>query len=166
MVVRIKQQPGTTTSSASGSVVYADNAWDAFQTTQTRWSGAGSAYPAGAALTKGGVMASFAARAWKYLDNRWKNDFSVLKMKVMKVSKESGINAEKKFFKMNLRIMKPAFWTDDNNPQDGHIQVYWFCDNPFQDPNYAVANGVPNAPAVSGVRPHLGLSWRLTYTDL
>lgn len=159
LVLRTKQQPGSiTTDAISGQVPYIENNFDQVSPTGTRWAGTGW-QTSGAPTAKSQVCADY-SNMWHYTDLRWKNDFDILKYKVVKVSKETGVNSEKKKFKFNLRVMKPAYWSDSGAPQDGHIYVYWWCDNAFQNP------ALPVASIVAGDRPDLGMTWRLTFTDV
>lgn len=98
------------------------------------------------------------ANGWNWMDQRWKNDFEILKFKTYKISKPEGVHNERIKFKWNIRIMKPAFWNSANEAQDGHIICYWWADSPFTN---AV---VPTEPI--DARPSLAFSWRLTYTDV
>lgn len=93
---------------------------------------------------------------WKYYNNRLRDDFTILKTKVLKLSNEEGADMEKKLIKFNLRVNQPAQW-DGTEPQDGHIYVYWFVD--------AVrANGA--VVGQENVRPVMHFTWRTTYTDV
>lgn len=95
-------------------------------------------------------------QTWRWYNNRWANDFTVLKQFVVKVSKETGADYEKKLIKFNLRVNQPCRW-DGGEPQDGHIYMYWYADQIMQ-----------NSSTVAGevVRPVLRFSWRTTYTDV
>lgn len=160
MVLRVKEGQGTPTSAVTTTPT-ADNVFDSINTLTSRWTGSGvnSGPLAGSSSVKAKVMLNF-TNVWKYLHARWGNDFQVLKSKVIKVSKETGVNSEKKLFKMNIPIFKPAHWdgTTSTDPQDGHILIYYWCDQPSQDPVLALASMAPT-------RPQMGFSWRLSYTD-
>lgn len=93
---------------------------------------------------------------WKFYSNKWADDFTILKQKVIKIAKETGSPDEKKLFKMNIRVNQPAKWEDDS-PQDGHIFIYYFCDSLRQ-------NGASIGAEL--VRPVLRLTVRTTWTDI
>lgn len=159
IVLRVKEAQGTPTS-AFNEIPKADNIFDSVNVTGTRWNGSGIITTTPAADAQSKIMVNF-TNVWKYLHARWGNDFQVLKTKVFKVSKETGINAEKKLFKLNIPIFKPAHWDDASNPQDGHIFIYYWADCVSQDPNLAVATA-----GFVNTRPCLGFTWRLSYTDV
>lgn len=96
------------------------------------------------------------AMNWRWYNNRWSNDFTILKSWKVKVARDTGTDDEKKLIKFNIRVNQPARW-DGGEPQDGHIFVFWYCDQ-LRNDNAAVGN--------STVRPVLRYSYRVTYTDI
>lgn len=93
---------------------------------------------------------------WKYYNSIYSKYFTVLKNKVVKISKETGADFEKKLIKFNIRVNQPCTWSQ-NSPQNGHIYIYWYCDGIRQD-------GV--LPIESGLRPSIAWTYRVTYTDV
>lgn len=93
---------------------------------------------------------------WKFYDNRLRDDFTILKNKVIKISNEEGADFEKKLVKFNVRINQPCWWKA-GEAQDGHIYVYWYVDSVKQDGS-VVGN--------ENIRPIINFTWRLTYTDV
>lgn len=159
MILRVKEAQGDTNMAVS-QVPVADNVFDSVNATGTRWDGSGVITTTPAADAQSKIMVNF-SNVWKYMHRRWGNDFQVLKVKVWKLSKETGVNSEKRFFKMNIPIFKPCHWDDTNNAQDGHIYIYYWADSVSQDPNLPYDNaGFP------GCRPSLGFTWRVSYTDV
>lgn len=160
MVIRVKEAQGSPTTAVT-SIPTADNVFDVVNPAGTRFDGSGvvTNFTLGAdAQSK--IMANF-ANEWKFLHSRWGNDFQVLKRKTWKVSKETGVNAEKKFFKINIPIFKPAHWDDADNPQDGHIYIYYWVDSFTQDPNLDRLDADFN-----NCRPSMGWTYRVSYTDV
>jgi len=92
---------------------------------------------------------------WNYINSRWKDDFTILKKKTYYVGKPDGTPPLKRFFRMNIPVMKPAFWDDSSNPQDGHLYMYYWCDQVRTD----------DLAAQAGDRPVMWGAWRTSYTD-
>lgn len=159
IIVRVKQAQGNPNSLVS-IIPFADNYTQPISRSGGTSVGDGKGWgTSGGGDIKAAIMADF-TNEWKYLYSRWGNDFQILKRKVWKVSKETGVNAEKKLFKMNIKIFKPAFWDDNDNPQDGQIYLYYWCDNPCEDP------ALPVASITGQTRPTLGMTYRLSFTDV
>lgn len=94
---------------------------------------------------------------WRYINSRWRDDFTILKKKVLKVGKPDGNPPLKKMFKITCPIFKPAYWDDSQYPQDGHLYIYWWCDQVL-----TLGSGEPQA----NERPTMWGSWRVSYTDV
>lgn len=160
MVLRVKEAQGNPTTAVS-TVPTADNVFDSVLVSGGRWDGTGvvTSWPT-SGTNAARQMGNF-TNTWKYLHARWGNDFQVLKSKTIKISKETGVNSEKKLFKMNIPIFKPAHWdgTTNTDAQDGHIYIYYWMDGSSQDPILALAS-------YAATRPHMGFTWRLSYTDV
>lgn len=162
MVVRWKQAQGDPTTQVS-TVPTADNTFDSVNAAAPRYNGTGiNTTFTLSADNYAYVMANF-SNQWKYMHNRWKNDYQILWKKTIKVSKETGVNAEKRFFKANIPIFKPASFAGvtDTDAQDGHIYIYYWCDCVSQNPAQLPFDGT-----FSALRPSLGYTYRLSWTDL
>jgi len=160
MVVRVKEAQGNPTTAVS-TVPTADNYFDSILAGGTRWNGSGvNTTVAGGIDNRARDLVNF-TNTWKWMHARWGNDFQILKTKVIKISKETGINAEKKLFKMNIPIFKPAHWDGptSTDPQDGHIYIYYYSTQASQNMIETLAN-------MPLCRPVLGFTWRLSFTDV
>lgn len=93
---------------------------------------------------------------FKYYNSRWKNDFTILKLRTYKIAKDAGSGDNKRLIKWNIRINKPAHWDDTNNVGDGHIYLYYWQDQTTTG-DVAITNGD---------RPVMYAGWRITYTDV
>lgn len=98
------------------------------------------------------ALAYISGKGW--MNNKWRNDFEILMLKRVKVSKETGSDQQKKIIKKTITINKPCYY-DNGEPQDGHIFGYWWCDQV-----------TPNGVVAVGDRPILRYAYRLTYTDV
>ena len=147
LVLRVKSAQGNTNSYGS-SVPYIPNIWEFINNTQIPPDLNGQNTGRGAFINN-----------WKWYNSRWKNDFQILKLKTIKVAKEQGAGELKRLFRINLRVNKPAHWTETDLEQDGHIYLYYWCDQVVTD-----ESAVP--PMDDGDRPTMWCSWRTTFTDV
>lgn len=92
---------------------------------------------------------------WNYVNARFKDDFHVLKKKTYRIGKFDGNPPQKVMFKYNIPVFKPCHWDENNNPQDGHIYIYYWADQ------ITATDGV----ITNGDRPTMWLSWRCSFTD-
>lgn len=160
LVIRIKDSQGSPTSAVSTAPTldqifeYVGQSGSKFTGNQMTFAGT----PAGSINNSETIQLASMISRWKYYSNRWKDDWTILMHKVIKVSKETGVNAEKKMWRRNININQPAFWDDSGNWQDGHILMYWWVDNPTQ-------TGAGIAVGDNTIRPAAAISYRLTYRD-
>lgn len=143
LILRVKQAQGTTTSLGT-EVPYLTNVYEYINNTATL-----SSPPNGQNGSKGAFV-----NHWNWINMRWKNDFHILKKKTFAIGKPDGNPPLKRFFKFNIPVFKPAHWEDYSNPQDGHIYLYYWCDEVR-----------PTGAIVDGDRPQMWLTWRMSYTD-
>jgi len=97
----------------------------------------------------------FMSAFWNYYNKKSKNDYTVLAVKFIKVSKETGSDQLKKIRKWNFPINKPCNWDDEDNASDGHLYLYAISD---------ITN--KSAASATGDFPSLIYSWRTTFTDV
>jgi len=144
LIVRVKDAQGTITSFAS-EVPYVPNIFEFIGNT---------AAPPGLNGQNGGRGAFI--NNWNYINSRWKDDFTIVKKKTFSLGKPDGTPPLKRYFKFTIPIMKPAFWDDSNNAQDGHHYLFYWCDQVRTD------DGIIE----DGDRPALWGAWRVSYTDV
>lgn len=155
MAIRVKHQPGNSTA-FDASAFYVENMKQQVASV-TAPSGTGWTTGISPTSPQCQIAASF-TNEWKWLQQRWNDDFSVLWTKVIKISKETGVHAEKKLFRANIPIFKVAKWNDQGNAQDGHIYIYYWCDCCTQNPTLTTI--------AAADRPALAFTWRLSFTDV
>lgn len=98
---------------------------------------------------------------WKHYNRKGKDAWTILKYKRYKISKETGADYEKKLIKWNVRVNQPAHIIRQGDvylPQDGHLVMYWWCDQIRSD-NGGVAQD-------DNIRPTMLYTWRTTFTDI
>jgi len=144
MVVRVKNAGGSTTTLAT-EIPYLQNIFEFIGSTSSL-----STPPNGQNGGRGAYINN-----WNYVNARYKDDFQILKKKTYRIGKPDGNPPLKVMFKMNIPIFKPAYWDDTNNPQDGHVYLYYWCDQVTFDDRAITA----------GDRPVMWASWRTSYTD-
>lgn len=93
---------------------------------------------------------------WHYINSRWKDDFTIIKKKTFPIGKPDGSHPLKRTYKITLPIFKPMYWDDNNFPSDGHLYLYYWCDQVTTDDNVIA----------DGDRPRMWGSWRVSYTDV
>jgi hypothetical protein len=144
MLVRVKQAQGTT-ASVGTDLVYIPNIWD---------------FP-GSAVNPPGINNQDGGRGafvnhFKHYNKRWKNDFTILKLRTYKIAKDTGSGDNKRLIKWNIRVNKPAHWDDVGNLSDGHLFLYYWCDQ----------TTTGDIAIKDGDRPVMFAGWRMTYTDV
>lgn len=144
MLLRVKHAQGSTTSYPQN-LVYVPNVWDFPNNT---------ANPPAINNQDGGRGAF--VNHFKHYNRRWSNDFTILKLRTYKIAKDTGSGDNKRLIKWNVRINKPAQWDDNNNEGDGHIFMYWWCDQ----------TTTGDIAVTDGDRPVMFAGWRVTYTDV
>lgn len=94
--------------------------------------------------------------SFHYYNNRFRNDFTILKKRTYKIAKDTGSGDNKRLIRWNVRVNKPAFWDDNNNTGDGHLYLYYWCDQ----------TTTGDGPIADGDRPVMYAGWRWTFTDV